>query len=153
MTKVFNTPFEISLRVLLTLDAVDKRPQTVDMITVADFITIYGKDFGITDDNLHGDNSYKFCELAARRSLVTDALKSLVLDGLIVATASKKGFLYMINDNGKTFCEGLKSSYSMEYRKTAIQVQAYISNHNQGDILRLINRQSLTALREGDTHD
>ena len=47
MTNVFNTTFELSLRVLLALESSIDRPQTVDMITAIDFITVYGKDFGI----------------------------------------------------------------------------------------------------------
>ena len=56
MTNVFNTTFELSLRVLLTLDSSNNSPRTVDIITALDFITVYGKDFGISDENLHGDN-------------------------------------------------------------------------------------------------
>lgn len=145
MTNVFNTTFELSLRVLLALDSSNNLPKTVDMITAIDFITVYGKDFGISEENLHGDNSYRFCELAVRRDLITGALKSLVLDELVTVRASEKGFTYVINDKGETFCNEMECTYAKEYREAAIKAQEYISLHNQKDILKLINQQSLVA--------
>lgn len=78
MNNVFNTTFEVSLRVLLTLE-VSEDKLSADMIAVSDFITVYGRDFGISSENLHGDNSYRFGEFGIRRELVKEAVKSLVL--------------------------------------------------------------------------
>ena len=152
MTNVFNTTFEISLRVLLALDSSNNNPKTVDMITAIDFITVYGKDFGISEENLHGNNSYRFCELAVRRDLITGALKSLVLDELVSVQASEKGFTYEINGKGKAFCAEMESTYAKEYREATVKVQAYISLNKQKDILKLINQQSLLALQRGDSN-
>lgn len=149
MTNVFNTTFELSLRVLLALEVSINRPQTVDMITAIDFITVYGKDFNISEENLHGDNSYRFCELAVRRDLIIGALKSLVLDELVSVLASKNGFTYSINDKGKNFCNELECTYAIEYREAAVKAQSYISLHKKKDILKLINQQSLLALQRG----
>lgn len=149
MTNVFNTTFELSLRVLLALESSVNRPQTVDMITAIDFITVYGKDFGISDENLHGNNPYRFCELAVRRDLITGALKSLVLDELASVQASKNGFVYSINDKGKTFCNELRCTYAKEYRDAVAKVQAFISLNKQEDILKLIKQHSLLSLQRG----
>jgi len=46
MNSVFNTPFEISLRTLLTLEVAGEQWKTADMIAAADFITVYSKVFG-----------------------------------------------------------------------------------------------------------
>jgi len=152
MTNVFNTTFELSLRVLLTLDSLNKSPKTVDMITALDFITVYGKDFGVSEENLHGDNSYRFCELAIRRELITGALKSLVLDGLVSVRTSEKGFTYEINSKGKTFCNEMGSTYAKEYRAAAVKAQAYVSHNKQKDIFKLINQQSLLVLQRGESN-
>jgi hypothetical protein len=152
MTNVFNTTFELSLRVLLTLDSSNNSPKTVDMITALDFITVYGKDFGISEENLHGDNSYRFCELAIRRELITGALKSLVLDGLVSVRASEKGFTYEINSKGKTFCNEMENTYAKEYREAAVKAQAFVSRNKQKDILKLINQQSLLVLQRGESN-
>ncbi len=150
MINVFNTTFELSLRVLLTLDSSNKSPETGDMITSLDFITVYGKDFGISEENLHGDNSYRFCELAVRRELINGALKSLVLEGLVSVQASENGFTYEINAKGKALCNAMESTYATEYREAAVMAQAFVSHNKQKDILKLINQQSLLALYRGE---
>ena len=97
--KVFNTTFEVSLRVILIL-AADEEPKTADTIAITDLITGYGKDFGISEENLHGDNYYGFSEFAARRSLVKKALRSLVVDGLASVSEGKGGFHYAASESG-----------------------------------------------------
>ena len=95
MSNVFNTSFETSLRVLLTLEAAGEQSETSDIIAAADFITIYGRDFSIADENLHGDNNFKFSEFALLRELVNKAVKRLVVDGLInVSSKNNNGFSY-----------------------------------------------------------
>lgn len=62
MTKnPFNSIFENSLRLLILLDIYDM-PQTVDMLYAVDFMTVYGRSFGITETNLNGYNEYRFSE-------------------------------------------------------------------------------------------
>ena len=73
--KVFNTTFEISMRLLLMLSLVDKRGLTLDNLATADFIANYSKEFGLTDSNLHGDNEFSFSEYSTRRSFAQDAIK------------------------------------------------------------------------------
>ena len=97
MNSVFNTTFEISLRTLIMLEIADEQPETADMIAAADFITVYGKDFGVSKINLHGNNSYKFSEFAQFRELVNMAVKLLVKKGLINVSRTNNGFSYSIN--------------------------------------------------------
>jgi hypothetical protein len=62
MDKVFDTVFETSLRVLLTLDATTGNAYTIDRIAVADFLTVYNHEFGLSNSNLHGENVFRFSE-------------------------------------------------------------------------------------------
>ena len=59
MANIFNTDFEISLRGLLLLDAYDSY-LSQDIIRDLDLLATYGKEFGVSETNLHGDNSYSF---------------------------------------------------------------------------------------------
>jgi hypothetical protein len=79
---VFNTSFEVSLRMLIILNTVQTR-LSIDRITALDFIAIYGKDFGVSEYNLHGDNDYRFSEYTSKREIVSQAIKELVLRGYI----------------------------------------------------------------------
>jgi hypothetical protein len=68
-------------------------------MTMRDFITAYGKDFGIADESLHGDNNFKFSEFTVRRDTVNKALKKLVLDGLVNVSGRQTGFVYAVNQS------------------------------------------------------
>ena len=51
MNKVFNTPFENSIRALLLLYVYKDKSITVDMITALDFIAINSKSLGLSGSN------------------------------------------------------------------------------------------------------
>ncbi len=59
-------------------------------IACIDFIAIYGADFMILDENLHGNGLFRFSEFSAKSKLVTLSLKKLVLNGFITFTANKR---------------------------------------------------------------
>ena len=97
---VYNSISEIKLRILLLLEVSTQEYLSSDMIAALDFITVYGKEFGVSDKNLHGDNRYKFSELPSRREIVSKAIKSLVIDGMLDISL-KNGFEYQINNKNE----------------------------------------------------
>ena len=114
MTKIFNSTFEVSLRILSLLSTVATTDMNVDRITAYDFITIYSKYFELSDINLHGDNNFGFSEFSARREVVQEATKRLVLDGLIRAIRHKNGFCYVLTDIGRQFCVVQNNDYVVD---------------------------------------
>lgn len=114
MNDVFNTPFEMSLRILLILNTAQSK-LSIDRITALDFISIYGRDFGVSEYNLHGDNSYRFSEYATKREIVSQAIKELVLRNYIKPHCNKSGFAYNISMSGMSFCESLNDEYAECY--------------------------------------
>lgn len=97
MNDLFNTPFETGLRAILILSVIRSCGMTIDRLSAYDFMTIYGKDFEVSDRNLHGDNSYSFSELSSKRSVCSEGIKMFVLDGLIAVSRTEGGFLYMMH--------------------------------------------------------
>ncbi len=143
MNNLFNTPFEISIRVLLLLSAYSQ-PVTAEHILITDFITTYGKDFGITENNLNGDNSYRFSEFIARRELVQQAVKKLVLQRLIRPKGSKLGFVYALTDEGNNLIQEFVSSYAEKYLPTAKLAAEYLNGKKETEVLKLINERAQT---------
>lgn len=148
MNNLFNTEFEFSLRVLLILEAAREQMLTEDMLAATDFISVYGKEFGMADKNLHGDNKYKFSEFTLRRELVLKGIKYLVLNDLIHVTPSTKGFSYSINQNGLRYISNFASDYAESYRRVLKQTLMFIVNKTERDMLNFINHRSLSSLRE-----
>ena len=113
MDRLFNSTFENSLRLLILLDEYDM-PQTLDMLYAVDFMTIYSKPFGLSEQNLNGDNDLKFSEFASQRDLVKEALKELVLNGNAEAVSYKDGLSYIITPEGEDYSGTLTSKGKSE---------------------------------------
>lgn len=144
--RLFNTPFEISLHVVLLLDVVNTAI-THDRITAYDFIAVYCEDFGIADRSLNGENGFAFSELSARRNLTKAAIKDLVIDGLVVATDGEAGILYSISESGRKMSEGFQSEYAGRYKELIRLVVKKYKDSSDVQLLKVINRQSTEFLR------
>ena len=144
--RLFNTPFEISLHVVLLLDVVNAAI-TQDRITAYDFIAVYCEDFGIADRSLNGENGFAFSELSARRNLTKDAIKDLVVDGLVVAVDGEGGILYSISENGRKMSEGFQSEYASRYKELIQLVVERYKDSSDVQLLNAINKQSTKSLR------
>ena len=141
MTQIFNTTFEISRRVLLLL-SVHKRELDIDIITVLDLITTYSKNYHLGNENLHGDNSLSFSEIAIRRELISKAIKDLAFKNQIDVINTSNGFIYAINENGLKICNSMNSIYSIEYTNEAKRLNEKLSNKTNQEIIKYVNNQS-----------
>lgn len=121
---------------------------TVDKIAAIDFITIYAHDFGYCEYNLNGNNGFSFSEAASKRVLVGKAIKQLVLDGLVSAVQSKRGFTYEITPRGAQVCDEMTSDYSDLYIEMSQQVFMHIGNKSEVEILTFINRKAIHGKEE-----
>lgn len=148
---VFNTIFETSLRVLVLLDEADIALDTETIVAV-DFVATYGKVFALSEVSANGDNALLFCELDSRRRLVKDAVKSLVLKGCVIPTATKKGFVYRLLLRGRQFAESLHSSYSREYREAVRRALETVDEKGSQALFAAIDMKSELLVTEG-LHD
>lgn len=146
---LLGSPFEMSLRILLMLDEITDAELDEQQICSIDFIAVYAADFGLLDENLHGYGSYRFGEYPARKRLVSAALKDLVLNGNVVFSPSRKGFIYRISDTGRKVSRAFTSSYACEYRIAVHAVACSYDIANDISMLKDINRHTLSSLQEG----
>ena len=147
-TKPFNSNTEISLRILLTLLCNQSNTNlTTDRIAILDFVTIYSREFGISENSLHGDNDFSFTEYATRRKQINENIKQLVLKRLIKISATDNGFTYSITEAGKKVAKSLSSEYAKQYMYYANLAKEYVQNKSETDIARLIAEESARALR------
>lgn len=148
--KLFNTTFENALRLLILLDVYDY-PQTLDMLYAVDFMATYGRTFNITEDNLNGDNQYKFSEFASRREAVKIALKALVLDGLVQALNLNDGITYTVSSDGEDYCNSLESEYATEYRRNAQLAIKSVAGKTERELISKINKMSARSFMKEET--
>ena len=145
MNSIFNSPFELSLRILILMK-IKKSRVTVDWLSCLDFVTTYGKDFGISEFNLHGDNEYRFSEYAAKREIIGIAIKELVLRGYISPHCNKSGFNYSITLAGIKLCETLNDEYAETYEKIAEMAINHFADYTDRKLMNCINEKAILAL-------
>ena len=135
--KIFNTVFEMKLRIILLMSNESKHFFSLDKIFALDFISCYGKEFAISNSNLHGDNHYMRGELANRRYLAYEAIKELHSLGYIDIKL-EHGYKYRITTNGKELARQFVSSYAGEYLSTAKQSIDKYCKYGDNELLRII---------------
>lgn len=146
MTKLFNTPFEMELRLTLLLSKDPKRAYTVERMVALDFISCYAADFGIPFANLHGENDYKYGEIGSRRVLVQEAVKDMVTKGLVTVEVNR-GYLFTISGKGLKCAEKMESIYAKRYREIARAAVIKYGNVSDEDVLETIQEHAVYALR------
>lgn len=140
------TSFEMSLRILLLLDVSNEKKMTENMLCALDFIIVYAHDFGISNENLHGNGSYRFGEFASRHGLTRQALKELVVGGFVVVKTAEYGFGYFISKNGRDYCGKFESVYADDYRLSAQEVLSVLQGKTEEYLVEMINRRTLFSL-------
>ncbi len=144
--KLFNSPFEMSLRIMLLLAAAPKEKFSVDRIIGLDFISCYAADFNVPYANLHGNNGYRYGEIVGRRLLVQEAVKSLVTQGLIDVMVDR-GYLFSISKAGQKYAGSLETDYAQEYGTIAKAVVSKYKDNSDAGILAMIQNLAVRALR------
>src|SRR5688500_11725833 len=90
---VFNTPFELGLRMVYLLCAL--RPLTADLqkLVLLDYAIVYSSDIG-GPPSLHTPVPYRGGELLSRRDLIEQGLYLMSTRGLVDATVDESGIEY-----------------------------------------------------------
>lgn len=146
MNKIFNSNLEISLRYLLLLYADNGQGKSLDSIVTTDYIAIYGKYFGISEYNLHGDNELNFAEYVTRRQEAHPVLSSLLLRNLIKVETTSNGFLYSITDLGKKVCESIRSEYQKDYLYMVHAAIDYLNYEDEKKIIATITKEATASI-------
>ena len=145
---VFNSTFEMELRVLLLLSAAKKRAFSVERIVSLDFIVCYAGNFQLPYLNPQGDNQYMFSELASRRERIQEAVKSLVVQGLL-DVGLDNGYFFSITETGSKYIKKLKSEYAVQYKTIAADAIKKFKDYSDLQLDRMINDSAVKSVRGG----
>lgn len=146
MITVFNSVFEISLRVLCILNE-NNKPISLERIYCLDFISTYAKDFGYYSINLHGNNNYNYSEFTTRIRLIKDSLKDLVLQRYVDFSVTPKGLLYSISKKGENNQQKMNDAYYQELSDILKKIISITDNKNDPELIDLIENNSINARR------
>ena len=145
---IINSIFEIELRILLLISAAKKQAFSVDRIVSMDFIVCYAGYFQLPYLNPQGDNQYMFSELASRRERIQEAVKSLVIQGLL-DVGMENGYVFSITDTGSKYIRKLKSEYAVQYKTIAADAIKRFKDYSDLQLERMINDSAVKSVRGG----
>lgn len=132
---------------MLILYVVKPHSITIDRIAAYDLMAVYGRDFGISEQNLHGENQFSFSEFSAKRKQLNGALKTLLLDGSASVERSPGGFLFGLNEQGRIFAKSMKSEYAATYMETVKKTHQMFKETSDASLLSKITEQALGSLK------
>lgn len=133
----------MSLRILLLLSAGGAK--TADMLALADTIAVYGAEFGIAGENLHGCG-YVLDEFDTRRELAKEAAKLLVRRGFANVERRENGFAFAVTEQGREFRNSLDSDYTAEYARLANAANLFVKNKTEREVFALISKTAERGL-------
>ena len=148
-TTLFGSSFETSFRILLLLDelnlALDEK-----QICCIDFMAIYGADFGLLDENLHGNGLFRFSEFSAKSLMVAESIKQLVVKSFVKFIFTKTGYTYAISNAGKNIINRISDTYEKEYRIAVKEVQKNFPTFNTAQMQQKIFNTTIDSLEVCD---
>ena len=145
---VFNSTFEMELRVLLLMSAAKKKAYSIERIVSLDFIVCYAGYFQLPYLNPQGDNQYMFSELASRRERLQEAVKGLVVQGLLNVEMDN-GYAFSITDAGSKYIRKLKSEYALQYKAIAADAIKRFKDYSDLQLDHRINDSAVKSVRGG----
>ena len=149
---ILNSGMEMQYRLLLLLSVLPTDDYSQRWLSGMDFIVEYGHTFGLTKQNLHGDNWMKFTEYATKIVNVTGGLRALTCRGWIRVTAGKRGFTYRITASGSEIAEAFSTSYSIDYRDTARMAFDRYGDMDDATLDEMIREKALTSMKQEAPH-
>lgn len=127
--------------------ACSETAMSADQAAALDFIAIYGREFGVAQQNLHGDNRLGFSEFPARRRMVNSALKSMVLDGWVAVQNSRAGFVYSLSTGAAEAVKKLHEGYPLAYQAAIASAIKMFGDLSEEQLIDRIGQVSTQALR------
>jgi hypothetical protein len=139
--KIYNTPFEVGVRVLLLLKEF-KSSLDIQQIMILDYFLLHLGDLDNNFESLHPANPYHITELFSKRKLIQEAVLLLVRKGLAVCDYDSKGIRYKNANIGESFLNYFESEYFILLKNNAM-VLTNRFNENKIDKLDSYLKSSL----------
>lgn len=140
MMRLFNSRFELALRVMLILKNSEKI--TKSKILALDLMSTYGKACKIANENLHGNNQFDISEIAIRKKLIDKAIAYLRLYELAEELYdSNLGYTYRLTNNGRKIIDQVNDDYAERYQGTLRKAIDLIGKRDDEQLFSILSKQ------------
>jgi hypothetical protein len=126
--KVFNSPLEIALRILLILQMGDKKTMSLDRLIIYDYLILNSGDIPNAPQSLHPSLPNRSSQLLIKRELIQKALLILASKELIIVKYTKQGIHYKSSKLAQPFISYFETPY---FDKLKDRIQWVLANFNR----------------------
>lgn len=136
--KIYNTPFEVGIRILILLVRCE-RPLDIEEITTYDYLLLHSSEMDKEIKSLHPDNPFYVMELYSKRNVIQKSITLLISKGLVLCEYNSNGISYKPTEIANNFLEYFESSYFLKLMKNADLINLKLINFKLEVIKELIN--------------
>lgn len=138
--ELFNTPFELGLRMVYLLSAL--RPSGADLqkLVLLDYAIVYSKDVG-GPESLHTPVPFRNAELFSRRERIEQGLYLMSTRGLVDMILDERGLTYIAGPSSFTMVGSLSSRYWRELETRCIWAAKRFGGSDSSELLQQFSAQ------------
>ncbi|WP_028453235.1 ABC-three component system middle component 2 [Chitinilyticum aquatile] len=116
MSEVFNTSFELGIRMVYLLMALYPRKVDLQRLVYFDYAAIYSADLN-GPESLHTPVPLRGGEYASRRQVIEEGLYLMAQRSFVEVEAGPNGISFQLGENGPTLVSLIGNEYSRELYK------------------------------------
>jgi hypothetical protein len=110
-TEVFNSPFELGVRMVFLLAALRPRRADLQRLMYLDYAVIYSGDVG-GPASLHTPVPLRGAEYVSRREIIEGGLYLMASRSFVDVTPTSEGIVYGVGENGPALVELVRGEYA-----------------------------------------
>ena len=136
MSEVFNTPFELGVRMVYLLMALYPRKVDLQRLVYLDYAAIYSADLG-GPESLHTPVPLRGGEYTSRREVIEEGLYLMAQRSFVDVEAGPSGITYHLGENGPALIGLIGGEYARELNKCCHWVASELGDLDDQALERL----------------
>ncbi|MDF7628999.1 threonine transporter RhtB [Erwiniaceae bacterium L1_55_4] len=143
MSEVFNSPFELGVRMVYILLSLYPRKADLQKLVYLDYATIYSEDLG-GPSSLHTPVPMRGGEYICKRGVIEEGLYIMSLRSLVEVSYDSTGVYYSAGENSPSLIGLIGGDYSSKLIASCDWVAKNYGGVDAKDLALIFNRKSLT---------
>lgn len=137
--KVYNSNFEIAVRVLIILLNLPFKRSSTYKLMVLDHISLNTYDVG-GPASLHAPIPNRGVQIYSRKEILNESIKLLISKDLITINPNKNGLLYEITENGINYLTFFESKYFNQLKARVEWTSQKFGSFTDSDLKSYVNQ-------------
>jgi hypothetical protein len=142
MSEVFNSPFELGIRMVYLLLSLYPRKADLQKLVYLDYAAIYSEDLG-GPTSLHTPVPMRGGEYICKRGIIEEGLYIMSMSSLVEVNYDITGIYYSAGDNSPSLIGLIGGSYSSRLISSCEWVAKNFGDLNVDELSSLFNKKSL----------